>query len=111
MAGMHADIAGMEAGAKHIEDVSGQMQQVLGVVRDKVAGTAGNWEGAAAGSFRRVMDDYDAKSKRLADVLQSIATMIRDNGRGYEAAEQDNESALSSVAAMMDGGSPSSLNI
>lgn len=110
MAGLHADVSGMETGAKHIEDVNGQMQQVLGNIRSKVAGTADHWEGAAAGSFMRVMDDYDSKSRRLADVLQDIATMIRANGRGYEASEQDNQSAIAEVAGMMDSG-PSSLNI
>ncbi|MBF6349342.1 MULTISPECIES: WXG100 family type VII secretion target [Nocardia] len=101
MAGLTVDSSGMSTGAKHIDDVNDQMQGVLRNIRDLVAGSAGNWEGAAAGSFRRVMDDYDAKSQRLATVLTEIATMIRKNGENYETSEQENQQSIAAVESAL----------
>lgn len=103
------DVAAMETAAKHVENVNSQLQTELGNVRNIVAGSAGNWEGSAAGTFRKVMDDYDLQSRKLHDVLAEIGTLIRENGKGYSATEQANQDALSSLGASSELGS--SLNI
>ncbi|MEU4312650.1 WXG100 family type VII secretion target [Nocardia sp. NPDC024068] len=103
------DVAAMEAAAKHVENVNSQLQTEIGNVRNIVAGSAGNWEGAAAVTFRKVMDDYDTQSRKLHDVLAEIGTLIRENGKGYTATEQANQDALAALGGSSELGS--SLNI
>ena len=103
------DVAAMETAAKHVENVNSQLQTELGNVRNIVAGSQGNWEGSAAVTFRKVMDDYDAQSRKLHDVLAEIGTLIRENGKGYTQAEQANQDRISAIGASSELGS--SLNI
>ncbi|MFI6312560.1 WXG100 family type VII secretion target [Nocardia fusca] len=105
------DFAAMETAAKHVETVNSALVSELGNVRNLVAGTQGNWTGSAAGTFRKVMDDYDFQSKKLNDVLVEIAGLIRENGKGYTATEQANQDAINAAGASGDLGSGSSLNI
>lgn len=107
-----ADLAAMETAAKHVETVNGQMQTEIARVRDIVAGSQGNWVGAAAGAFVKIMADYDQKARQLSDVLAEIAVQIRENGRGYDAQEQANLAAMNAAGASGDlGDAGSSLNI
>jgi WXG100 family type VII secretion target len=103
------DVAAMETAAKHVENVNSQLQTEIANVRNIVAGSAGNWEGSAAATFRKVMDDYDLQSRKLHDVLAEIGTLIRENGKGYTATEQANQDALHSLGASSELGT--SLNI
>ncbi|MBO0882787.1 MAG: WXG100 family type VII secretion target [Mycobacterium sp.] len=95
----------MEASAKHVEDVNGQLGAELSMVRNLVEGARENWEGAAHGSFQRVMGDYDGASKRLHDVLAEIATLIRENGRGYDQSEREHEDSINRAGASGELGS------
>ncbi|MGW5385254.1 WXG100 family type VII secretion target [Nocardia sp. NPDC003963] len=98
------DFAAMDTAAKHVETVNGSLANELGNVRSLVAGTHGNWKGAAAGTFRKVMDDYDFQSKQLHDVLVEISELIRQNGKGYTATEQENQDAINRAGASGDLG-------
>lgn len=103
------DLAAMEVAAKHVETVNGQLQSELGNVRNIVAGSQGEWKGGAAATFVKVMADYDDQSKKLHNVLAEIATLIRENGKGYTEAEQANQEAFHNSGLSSDLGS--SLNI
>ncbi|TLF82397.1 WXG100 family type VII secretion target [Nocardia cyriacigeorgica] len=108
---VRADAAAMETSAKHVENVNNQLGSELGVIRNLVQGSAEHWEGAAAGSFKRVMDDYDRASDNLHTVLQDIAAQIRKNGVGYTEAEQQHHDDILKAGASGDLGSDSSLNL
>ncbi|MBF6286202.1 WXG100 family type VII secretion target [Nocardia cyriacigeorgica] len=112
MAGnVRADAAAMENSAKHVENVNNQLANELNVIQTLVQGSADHWEGAAAGSFKRVMDDYDRASDKLHAVLQSIADQIRKNGVGYTEAEQQHHDEILKTGASGNLGSDSSLNL
>lgn len=111
MSNVIADFGAMEASAKHVETVNGQLATELGTIRSLVEGSQGNWEGAAAGSFRKVMDDYKNASDRLHAALQEIADAIRENGKGFDASEQQNQDSILKAGASGDLGSSLSLKV
>lgn len=109
MSNIIADFGAMEASAKHVENVNGQLATELGTVRTLVEGSQGNWEGAAAGSFRKVMDDYNNASQRLHSALAEIAEAIRENGKGFDSSEQANQESIMKAGNSGDLGSSLSL--
>jgi WXG100 family type VII secretion target len=90
----------MEAAANHVETVNGQLDGTIRSLKSRCEGAAGNfWEGGASVQFQSLMNRYDEASKRLHTSLDTIAQQIRDNGKGYDAAEQANQDAISNAGA------------
>ncbi|WP_245672696.1 WXG100 family type VII secretion target [Aldersonia kunmingensis] len=97
--GVTTDVAAMEAAASHVETVNGQLDATIRGLKARCEGSAGNWEGGAATQFQNLMVRYEEASKRLHTSLDTIASQIRANGKGYDAAEQANQDAISQAGA------------
>ncbi|EOM74647.1 esx cluster CFP-10 protein [Rhodococcus rhodnii LMG 5362] len=92
----------MEASAGHVEDVNAQLQGIISSLRGRVEGSRASWQGGAQVAFQTLMTNYDDASRRLQETLQSIADRIRENGKGYDAAEQENLQAINSVGSSLN---------
>ncbi|MBF6099190.1 WXG100 family type VII secretion target [Nocardia cyriacigeorgica] len=103
------DLATMQATAKHIVNVSSQIQSEITGVRNLVDG-ATHWGGTAKEAFKVVMDDFNTAATNLKTILEDkIAANIEKNGVGYDQQEQDIQAQVLKTGASGELGS--SLNI
>ncbi|MBJ8338610.1 MULTISPECIES: WXG100 family type VII secretion target [Antrihabitans] len=99
MAGVITDVGAMEAAAGHVETVNGQMQRYIADVRAQAESSGAAWKGDAGTAFRLLMTQYDEASVKIQRSLQTIADRIRENGKGYDVAEQANQEQIHSTGA------------
>lgn len=97
MTGVIADVAAMQAAAGHVESVNGELERLLRRLRGEAEDSRASWEGEAQVAFQSLMQRYDDASLRLHQRLQTIADLIRQNGRGYDTTNQDFTSTLGNV--------------
>ncbi|BDU04757.1 hypothetical protein FMUBM48_10200 [Nocardia cyriacigeorgica] len=103
------DLATMESTAKHITDVSAQIQSEIQGIRTLVDG-ATHWGGSAKAAFDVVMADFNQAASDLKNVLENdIAVNIKKNGVAYDQQEQDIQAQVMKAGASGELGS--SLNI
>lgn len=101
------DVAQMQESAGHVDAVKDQLQQLIAGVRNRCEDSRASWEGSAQAAFQKLMTDYDEASRKLQDALTETADRIRANGKGYDAAEQENQQRLQGI----DAGGSSLLNM
>ncbi|AOW92102.1 hypothetical protein BFN03_03635 [Rhodococcus sp. WMMA185] len=99
MAGVVTDVAQMQAAAGHVEDVNAQLQATINGLKDRCEASRESWEGSAQAAFAQLMVRYGDASRRLQQALDETATKIRENGKGYDAAEQANMEAIHAAGA------------
>lgn len=94
MAGVITDVAAMNAAAGHVEQVNGSLHSIIGALAAEAQGAQPFFKGGAGNEFQNLMNRYNDASKRLNDALAEIAVKIRENGKGYDNAEQTNRDAI-----------------
>lgn len=94
MAGVVTDVGQMEAAANHVETVNAQLQSTISGLKGRCEASSTAWAGGAQDAFQALMVRYGDSSRRLQDSLAEIAVKIRENGKGYDAAEQSNQDAI-----------------
>lgn len=92
--GLSAKPEDIEAAAKHVETVNGELQTQISNLRNLVDGSGAFWAGDAEVAFKRLMDGYDASSRKVHESLGEIAQNIRKNAQGYDQQEQANLTAI-----------------
>ncbi|NLU81764.1 WXG100 family type VII secretion target [Rhodococcus sp. HNM0569] len=94
------------AASGHVTNVRDQLDGEIRNVRDACESSRAFWEGEAAAAFTSLMERYDNASRKQHEALSEIAEKIKDSGRGYSDADQQN---LTSIHQAGNSGSLSGL--
>ncbi len=84
---------------EYVEDVGrlmvSQVNRMLAVLEENL--NHNQWDGDAAGAYRKAHDAWVAHHHHLTDALQSIADQLRGNHRVYSRAELDSVYGIGQV--------------
>lgn len=99
MAGVVTDVGQMEVAANHVQTVNSQLQGTINSLKGRCEESSSAWQGGAQTAFMNLMARYGDASRRMQESLDEIAVKIRENGKGYDAAEQANQDAIHAAGA------------
>lgn len=97
MAGVITDFAAMNNAASHVDDVNATLNSTINQLKAHCESAAPSFQGSAGTQFQSLMVRYQEASNKMHQALGEIAVKIRENGKGYDAAEQSNRDAIASV--------------
>ncbi|MGW0042893.1 WXG100 family type VII secretion target [Rhodococcus sp. NPDC003348] len=92
----------MEAAARHVGDVNGDIQGLLSSLQGRLTAVNGVWEGSAKLAFDNLMVRWDDSAKRLNESLLAISENIRANGVAFAAAQDDHVSAIGNAGGSLN---------
>lgn len=92
----------MEAGARHVSDVNGDIQGLLSSLQGRLTAVNGVWEGAAKVAFDNLMVRWDESAKRLNESLLAISENIRANGAAFASTQDDHVAAISNSGGSLN---------
>jgi WXG100 family type VII secretion target len=101
MGGFKATTADLDALAKHIGDISDQIQGQARTVQSAAEGVAASWEGDAATAFQRLMTRMNEDVRKLDEALRDIQSQIASTADVYERNEQEQSTAVNSIASRL----------
>ena len=81
------DSALMEQTAKQFESVDVELMTLLSNLRTRVDHLQAAWVGQGGSSFTATMHAWSADQKRINELLQETATLIRSAGQSYAATD------------------------
>ncbi len=84
---------------QNVSETKISMDTNLNTLRNNLESTRAAWKGDAGDAFQRIMERYDAAGKKMNDALQVIADLLKSAGSKYEAAEAQQNEALSKVTS------------
>jgi WXG100 family type VII secretion target len=73
-----------------------QVQQQLASMRSQVAPVAADWQGAAAGNFQQLWQEWDQGAKQIQEALDGIAMLLQKAAQTYDAAESSISRSMTS---------------
>ncbi|HEX7302660.1 WXG100 family type VII secretion target [Lentzea sp.] len=91
----------LDALAKHIGDISDQIQGQARTVKGAAEGVMSSWSGAAASAFTNLMQRMDEDVRKLDQALQEIQQQIASTSEVYARNEQDQEQAVTGIAGRL----------
>ena len=91
----------LDALAKHIGDISDQIQGQARTVKGAADGVASAWGGNAATAFQNLMMRMDEDVRKLDQALQSIQEQIASTSDVYRRNEEEQESSVSGIASRL----------
>ena len=98
MSGFEATTEELDALAKHIGNISDQIQGQARIVRDAASGVAAGWTGTAASAFQSLMARMDEDVAKLDRALQSIQEQVASTADVYARTEAEQEQGVGSIA-------------
>lgn len=86
---IRVDPEAVRRSAEHVDKVNDQMGAIMRSLKTRCEGAQGNFfDGGAAVQFQQLMERYNGATLKCHQALRDIAEGIRQNGKGYDAAEQ-----------------------
>lgn len=101
MASFNVTTEELDALAKHIGEISDQIQGQARTVKGAADGVASAWSGNAASAFQNLMMRMDEDVKKLDQALQSIMEQIASTSDVYRRNEEEQESSVSGIASRL----------
>lgn len=101
MSGFTTTTAELDALAKHIGDISDQIQGQARTVKGAAEGVAAGWSGNAATAFQNLMVRMDEDVRKLDQALQAIQEQIASTSQVYARNEEEQESSVSNIASRL----------
>lgn len=87
--------------AKHIGNISEQIQGQARAVKGAAEGVSGAWGGMAAAAFQKLMVRMDEDVTKLDRALQEIQSQIATSSDVYRRNEEEQEQAVQSIASRL----------
>lgn len=84
------DTTRIAAASGDIERISTSIESDVRAMMTKLNALSDCWQGAAAGQFHSITQEWSATQERVRATLTQIATTLRTAGTDYEAVEQTN---------------------
>ncbi|MCX5212858.1 WXG100 family type VII secretion target [Kitasatospora indigofera] len=91
----------MDAFAKHMGEVSDQVQGELKKLDGIVSQIASGWQGQAATAYQNLQNRFNEDAKGLNEALRAIQNAIELTTKAYAATEAAQQSALGQVAGQI----------
>ncbi|MFI6449250.1 WXG100 family type VII secretion target [Kitasatospora sp. NPDC050543] len=91
----------MVAFAKHMEEVSNQVQGELKKLDSLVSSIASGWKGQAATAYQNLQNRFNEDARGLNEALQAIQHAIEATTKAYSATEAAQQSAISGIAGAL----------
>ena len=91
------DSALMEQAAKKFEAVDQELMTLLSNLRSRVDQLQASWVGAGGSSFTATMTTWGEDQKKINNLLQETAELIRTSGQSYATTDTNAASRLNGV--------------
>ena len=91
----------MEAFARHMGEVSEQVQGELKKLDNLVSSIASGWKGQAATAYQNLQNRFNEDARGLNEALRKIQEAIDATTRAYSEAEAQQQSSLNSVGGQI----------
>jgi WXG100 family type VII secretion target len=101
MSGFTATPAELDALAKHIGDISDQIQAEARTVQGAADGVASGWSGNAATAFQSLMARMNEDVTKLDRALQAIQEQIASTADVYARNEEEQEQSVTGIAGRL----------
>jgi len=101
MSGFTATTAELDALAKHIGDISDQIQAEARTVQGAADGVASGWAGNAAAAFQNLMARMNEDVTKLDRALQAIQEQIASTADVYARNEEEQEQSVTGIAGRL----------
>ncbi|MFD9699155.1 WXG100 family type VII secretion target [Lentzea sp. NPDC059081] len=88
----------LDALAKHIGDISEQIQAQARTVKGAAEGVSSAWGGMAATAFQNLMVRMDEDVRKLDQALQAIQEQIASTSQVYARNETEQEQAVTGIS-------------
>jgi WXG100 family type VII secretion target len=98
MGGFRATTADLDALAKHIGDISDQIQGQARTVQGAAEGVAAQWGGDAATAFQNLMQRMNEDVRKLDEALRTIQSQIASTADVYAQNEEEQRNVVSNIA-------------
>lgn len=98
-----AEEGALRRGQQAVAEAKSGIDQRTKQVRSEIEQLRGFWTGSAALSFTQLMTRWDAETVKLNNVLIELETALRGTEQDQSATEQEHQSAISGLGAMMGG--------
>ncbi len=82
--------------AVNLKSGNDQVQQELSSMRAQVAPVAADWQGAAAGNFQQLWQEWEQGAKQIQDALSGISMLLQKAAQTYDAAESSISRSMTS---------------
>lgn len=93
--------ADLDALAKHIGDISDQIQGEARTVRGAAETVQNSWAGDAAAAFQNLMNRMDEDVRKLNEALRTIQEAIASTADVYARNEQEQQQSVQGIAGRL----------
>ncbi|RAS68762.1 WXG100 family type VII secretion target [Lentzea atacamensis] len=93
--------ADLDALAKHIGDISDQIQGEARTVRGAAEQVQSTWAGDAAAAFQNLMNRMDEDVRKLNEALREIQAAIASTADVYQRNEEEQKQAVQGIAGRL----------
>ncbi|MEW2358906.1 WXG100 family type VII secretion target [Spirillospora sp. NPDC029432] len=97
------DREAMGQAAQEIENSAGIIKGLQTKLDGQKSQLMSGWQGAAAGSFDRVFNEFQTQMRKVLGELESMHGKLVDTKIQYEATEQEQEDAANKIASLLNG--------
>jgi WXG100 family type VII secretion target len=88
-------------GAQAVADAKSAIDQKIAFVRGEIDTVGGMWTGPAAGKFTQLMGEWDAKTKKLNAVLDTLEASLRGTANDQAAVDEQHQATIAGLGSMM----------
>lgn len=93
--------ADLDALAKHIGDISDQIQGEARTVRGAAEQVQSTWAGDAAAAFQNLMNRMDEDVRKLNEALREIQASIASTADVYQRNEEEQKQSVQGIAGRL----------
>lgn len=98
-----AEEGALRRGQQAVAEAKSGIDRQTKKVRGDIEQLRGYWTGAAAASFTQMMQQWDAETVKLNNVLIELENALRGTEQDQAATEEAHQQAISGLGAMMSG--------
>ncbi|GIG27058.1 WXG100 family type VII secretion target [Cellulomonas denverensis] len=96
-----AEEGALARGAVAVADAKSAIDQKVAGVRGEIEQVGGMWTGPAAGKFTQLMAEWDAKTRKLNAVLDTLEASLQGTARDQAATDESHQQTISGLSSMM----------
>ncbi len=100
-ANISAEEGALQRGAQAVAEAKVGIDKQISHVRSEIETVGGMWTGAAAVQYTRLMTEWDAKTKKLNAVLDTLEASLVGTSRDQAATEESHQQTISGLSGLM----------
>jgi WXG100 family type VII secretion target len=100
-ANISAEEGALHRGAQAVAEAKAGIDRQIARVRSEIEQVGGMWTGSAAVQYTSMMTEWDAKTKKLNAVLDTLEESLVGTSRDQAATEDSHKQTINSLQSMM----------